>query len=209
MLDLLAPPVCVVCLAPASPGAVLCGPCERALPWIGDACPRCALPRCRPCPHARASFGAAYAPVAHAGVARDLLLALKLRRLLPVADAMARQMLTCAPPEALAAATLVPIPSWTAQRLAEALGRQARRPVSACLGRTAEKPARQLGRSRAGRRGRARLHVAGSPPRPGPIVLVDDVHTTGATLETSARALRSAGFLDIAGLTYVRTLTTP
>jgi predicted amidophosphoribosyltransferase len=38
-------------------------------------------------------------------------------------------------------------------------------------------------------------------------VVVDDVHTTGATLETAARALAAAGFLQIAAVTYVRTLT--
>ena len=76
LLDLLAPAVCLVCRAPARRGAALCPPCEAALPWIAGACARCALPRCRRCPHAGAAFHAAYAPVAHAGVARDLLLAL-------------------------------------------------------------------------------------------------------------------------------------
>ena len=40
------------------------------------------------------------------------------------------------------------------------------------------------------------------------LVLVDDVHTTGATLHACAQVLRSAGNLHIAAATYVRTLTT-
>lgn len=143
--------------------------------------------------------------MAHAGVARDLLLALKLRRAAPAAGAIARHMRARAPTEVLAGATFVPIPSWTAERLAISLGRAARRPVARCLEPTSS--TRQLGRTRTGRRGRPGLRAGGDPPPSGPLVLVDDVHTTGATLESAARALRSAGSLQIAALTYVRTLT--
>jgi predicted amidophosphoribosyltransferase len=36
--------------------------------------------------------------------------------------------------------------------------------------------------------------------------LVDDVHTTGGTLEACARALRAAGAQRVGALTYTRTL---
>lgn len=208
VLALLAPPTCLVCRAPAGRGAALCPPCEAALPWIDDACPRCALPRCRFCPHASAAFDVAYAPMAHAGVARDLLLALKLRRAAPAAEAIARHVRARAPVTVFEAATVVPIPSWTAQRLAVTIGRSVGRPVAACLEPTPRAPGtRQLGRTRAGRRERPGLRLTADQPPPGPLVLIDDVHTTGATLERAARALRTAGFRQIAALTYVRTLT--
>ena len=40
----------------------------------------------------------------------------------------------------------------------------------------------------------------------GRLALVDDVHTTGATLEQCARALRGAGARWVAGVTYARAL---
>jgi predicted amidophosphoribosyltransferase len=205
LLSALAPPLCLVCLGPAERGA-LCEACLGAMPWIEDPCPRCALPRCRGCRQPPSPLRAAVAPVAHAGPARDLLLALKLRRALPAADAMALQILERAPAGYLDEATLVPVPGWVPERIADALGRRARRPVVRCLTR-ADVPVRQVGRARGERRDARALTLAGRPPRAGPVVLIDDVHTTGTTLRSGALALRDAGFLQIAAATYVRTLT--
>ena len=205
LLDALAPPVCLVCLGPAERGA-LCEACLGAMPFIEDPCPRCALPRCRGCRQPPSPLRAAVAPVAHAGPARDLLLALKLRRALPAADAMAAQILERAPTGYFEGATIVPVPGWVPERIADALGRRARRPVVRCLTRD-DVPPRQVGRARAERRDGRVLRLAGTPPRAGPVVLVDDVHTTGATLRSGAVALRDAGSLQIAAATFVRTLT--
>ena len=47
-----------------------------------------------------------------------------------------------------------------------------------------------------------------SRPRPPPraALLVDDVHTTGATLDVCARALKAEGAEWVGAITYVRTL---
>jgi predicted amidophosphoribosyltransferase len=41
---------------------------------------------------------------------------------------------------------------------------------------------------------------------PDVAILVDDVHTTGATLDACARALRGAGAREVRAITYARTL---
>jgi predicted amidophosphoribosyltransferase len=174
---------------------------------------------CPPCPAARAAFASAFAPVAHAGPARDLILALKLRGALPAADAMAAHILARAPAGLFDDAVLVPVPGRAdrrrrrgfdpAERLAAALGRRVGRPVAAWLLQTPQASTRQLGRGRAERLGPADVRVAGVAPTAVSPVLIDDVHTTGATLDSSARALKRAGFRQIGAVSYARTLTKP
>ena len=213
VLDLLAPPRCLSC-GNASAGE-LCPGCRRELPWLGQACPRCALPRpCRPCPGRGAAFSASWAPVAYAGPARDLVLALKERGALPAAGVMAAQLAARADPALLAGAALVPVPGAAARRrrrgldpaarIAAELARRTGAPVASCLERRGA--ARQAGASRAQRlrAGRVRVSVRATPPVTA--VLVDDVHTTGATLDACARALRAAGCRSVAAVTYARTL---
>ena len=220
LLAVVAPPACAACREPLPRAEVLlCPPCLRALPWLRDArCPRCALPAHggRPCPARRAAFDAAWAPLAYDSTARALVVALKFDGALPVADVMAAQMVATAPPGLLGAgATLVPVPLHPlrrrrrgfdqAQRLAEALGRRTGTPVAACLRRSG-RAERQMGASRHQRREAHRLAIEASGPVPERAVLVDDVHTTGATFDASARALRAAGARRVSALAYARTL---
>jgi ComF family protein len=216
VLSLLVPPSCCACGAGTS-GDVLCGGCRRALPWIsGRRCGRCGLPSpCgRRCPAAACAFAASWAPVAHAGPAHELVVALKFHGALRVADTMAAQIAAAAP-DGLLEGVLVPVPSHPGRRVhrgfdhAECLARALRVRTGLELRRSVRRSGtatRQLGAGRAQRLrpGRFALAVTGAiAPR---VVLVDDVHTTGATLDACARVLRAAGCDEVVAVTYSRAL---
>jgi predicted amidophosphoribosyltransferase len=63
-----------------------------------------------------------------------------------------------------------------------------------------------VGTSRSARRRPGRLAIEPCAPPPAIALLVDDVHTTGSTLDACARVLRAAGCPAIAAITYARTL---
>ncbi|PKI92015.1 ComF family protein [Actinomycetales bacterium SN12] len=110
----------------------------------------------------------------------------------------------------LADALIVPVPTSRAAfrrrgyRVPDLLVRRA--------GATAHRllvPARQTGDQRGlGREARAH-NVAGSMRAArrghGPVVIVDDVVTTGATLDEAARALRAAGFVPVCAVALAAT----
>lgn len=213
---LLVPPTCVGCGDGCRPGAVLCGRCRAALPWLRPGrCPRCGLPApCAPCPARAAAFDAAWSAVAYDGVSRALVHALKFRGALACADVMAAQIAANAP-SALLAGALVPAPADPRRRrrrgfdhaavLARALAARTGLQVAHGLLRPRALP-RQLGAGRVERLRRrgVELEVRGRVPER--VVVVDDVHTTGATLDACARALRAAGARRVVALTYARTL---
>jgi predicted amidophosphoribosyltransferase len=216
LLDVLAPPACAACRSPlAAAGPVLCPDCTRALPWLRRPCPFCALPshRAGACPAQRAAFARAWAPLAYAGPARRLVQGLKFGARLPLADAMAAQVTAGLPPD-LRTGTIVPVPPQPGRRrrrgfdsaelLAAALARRTGLPLWTGLRREDAERRHTRGGIAARRRRTPALVVEGEPP---PLVLlVDDVHTTGATLEACARALRTNGSRRVLAITYARTL---
>lgn len=197
----LVPPLCATCGRTCRPDAVLCTRCSRRLaeadPLEGAGPP---------------GIDRAWSSAPHESVARDLVTALKFRRLLPVADLIADRIEWLAP-ATLLSGTIVPVPTAPlrtalrgfdpATEIASALAQRTGLSLQPCLSRRGG--GRQVGKRRAQRIGHPPLIQArGQVPRSA--LLIDDVLTTGATLSSCARALRQAGSVRVAAITFSRRL---
>ena len=112
-------------------------------------------------------------------------------------------------------ATLVPVPLHDARRrergfnqaelIAAVIGRDAHLPVLDVL-RRERATARQHGLGRAARLGNlaGAFRYAGAGPPPRAVIVVDDILTTSATLESCATVLRAAGSERVYGFAVAR-----
>jgi predicted amidophosphoribosyltransferase len=212
LLDLILPTRCVVC---RRGGPQLCAVCAAALPRLrGACCERCGAPtawpvgRCVECTGRRLAFGRARAAVAYDDAVRALVGAWKERGLRRLTSALAEIVLESLEPPVV---PLTFVPSdperhrvrgvHPAEALARELGRLWVLPVLVLLGRRAGK--RQRGLPLAARR--ANVRGAFSAGRaPSRLVLVDDVYTSGATVNEAASALRRAGARHVDVITFAR-----
>jgi ComF family protein len=233
-LDAVLPPQCLSCSAATDGPGKLCAACWAKIMWLGaPLCARCGCPFefdplgsadtealvCGACLRAPPPFARARAVFRYDDASRGLILAFKHADRLHGATAYG-EWLARAGAELLSSASCVaPVPlHWTrlawrrynqAALLANVAARAAGRPVIPDLLVRARRTPQQGDLGAAARRrnvrrafrvnARHRDKLAGQR-----IVLVDDVFTTGATVEECARALLDTGVMAVDVLTLAR-----
>lgn len=221
LLRLAFPPRCTLCADPGAGDLPLCEPCAATLPWQGRACARCAqplpggslCPRClrRPPPQRYAFAALRYAPPVD-----RLVGSLKFGRRLAHArllGALAAAALETAPLPPLTA--LVPVPLHRSRlrrrgfdqalELAREIGRRRGVPVWDGVRRVRATPAQSELSAAARRRNLRGAFALRAAPPAGTLAVVDDVMTTGATVEALARALLAGGAEAVVVLVAART----
>jgi len=179
------------------------------MPGAGDVCRRC-----DEWPFA---FEAARCPFVYDGAAREAVHALKYGGVSAIAEVMARAMAECLEEWEPPATALVPVPLTGARRrsrgynqsemLARELSRLSGLPVvTGVLVRRRGAPPQARAADEAARRANVAdaFTVRRRGRLTGPLLLVDDVMTSGATLDACARALRGAGHGPVHALTFAR-----
>ena len=211
------------CLGCRRRGRPVCSRCDEALPWLGpETCPRCARPsplgrlcgRCRSAPTALDGLRAA---CTFDGIVRQAIHDLKYRQGRSLAPFAADLLVRALRKRPLQAHVLVPVPMAASRRrergynqaelIAEHLSASIGVPVAtAALERVRDTPP-QVGRGAPERR----QNVRGAFACPSPdlvtgkrVVVVDDVATTGSTLQACAEPLKEAGATHVFGLVVAR-----
>ena len=223
VLALLFPPRCLVCDGPAEGLGPLCRTCEEGLlPLGGERCVQCEEPLgdpwldlCRPCGTRDRGFDLARSLGPYESGWGTLVRSLKFERERLVArflaDRLAAHLAEKDPFGPLDVITPVPMARADQRRrgfnqaalLARGVGRGLGLPVEPLLVKVRQTPPQAELPAMARREN---LRGAFRPIRSGAgrVLLVDDIYTTGSTVEACARALKSGGWERVFVLTVAR-----
>jgi len=220
VVDFLFPQRCVGC---GKEGKFICDSCRQSLPRVmPPLCPKCGKPQssgtlCPTCVSWQAEIDGIRSPFRFDGVMRQAIHQLKYRNLRALAEPLAKLLndyLTAYP---IPGEILVPVPLHRkrlrergynqSSLLAKELGKLADLPVvDDCLFRQRHAPPQ----TRSSTVEERRSNVAGAfvcrdhRLQDKQVLLIDDVSTSGATLDTCAAALKAIGATSVWGLVLAR-----
>ena len=212
-------PSCLLCAGPSA-GALLCAPCDADLPRLAAAhCDTCALPitsgnRCGACLSHPPAYDHVCAPFTYAFPADALVQALKYRGMLAIAPVLGNALARCLDqrpdviiPMPLAAARLRERGFNQAQEIARHVAKIAGVTLlpRACRKVRDTQPQAALPWKERAKNVR-KAFVCDEDFTGKHVAVVDDVMTTGATLNELARNLKQAGAVRVTGLIVARTL---
>lgn len=229
-LHLIFPPQCLGCGAPVASDFGLCAACWRDTPFIaGLVCDRCGTPLpgsddgegavCDDCMTIARPWAHGRAALLYGDMGRRLVLALKHGDRQELAAPAAAWMVRAAQPILLPDMLVAPIPlHWSrllkrrynqSALLSKELARLAGLDHCPDLLRRIRRTASQEGRDREGRFRNIQDAIALHPGRRlrlsgRPVLLVDDVMTSGATLAAATEACLAAGAAQVSVVTLAR-----
>ena len=219
-LDLLFPQRCVGC---GKEGDFLCRSCRRALPYIvPPTCPRCGKPQpsgtlCPACVNWQAEIDGIRSPFRFDGVIRQAILQLKYRNLRALAAPLAELLNDYMATSPVPGEVLVPVPLHRKRLrergynqtnlLARELGELIKLPVidDSLIRKQFATP--QTKTTTVDERRSNVVNAFTCPDhrlKDKQVLLIDDVSTSGATLDACAAALRAIGATSVWGLVLAR-----
>ncbi|MGR8934509.1 MAG: ComF family protein [Gammaproteobacteria bacterium] len=211
--DCLFPPTCLLCDRPGHRLRDLCAACQKHLPRNVAHCPRCAAPMptgspssclCGQCLKRLPAFDRVHAPYLFQGAIRYLILGLKFRQRFENARLLGALLADSLDTADALPQLLVPVPLHPARyrergfnqaiEIGRAVARQLRMPLELSVCRRSRNTPHQTGLNAKQRRKNLRHAFAPAKAlRVQHVAILDDVVTSGTTVNELAKVLRAAG----------------